>query len=93
MSPALSIPPFFEDNNAARILATSDPPRLTRCSKHIHSKYHWFREHLIPGEIEIRDIDTDDQVGDIFTKSLVVTTFRRLRNRLLGWLFPSSPPP
>jgi hypothetical protein len=79
---------IWEDNNAARLLAISDPPRLTRRSRHFHTKYHWFREHLVPGQIEIKDIDTTDQLGDLFTKSLVRASFHPLRNRLLGW-----PPP
>jgi hypothetical protein len=79
---------IWEDNNAARILAISNLPRLARRSKHIHTKYHWFREHLSPGNIEIRDINTLDQLGDLFTKPLVQALFPPLRNRLLGW-----PPP
>jgi hypothetical protein len=69
-----------------RVLVTSNLPRLTRRSRHIHAKYHWFRGHLIPGVIVIADIDSKDQLGDIFTKALVATIFEYLRNQLLGWI-------
>jgi len=32
----------FEDNRAAKILATTDPPHLTPCSKSLAINYHWF---------------------------------------------------
>jgi hypothetical protein len=59
---------IFEDNNATRILATSDPPHRTQRSRHIHVKYHWFCGHLVPGIILIAGIDSKNQLGDIFTK-------------------------
>ena len=30
-----SISSIYEDNRAAKILATTDPPRMTPCSKHL----------------------------------------------------------
>ena len=50
----------FEDNQACLALATSNPPKLTPRSKSIAVKYHWFREHLKPGVIEIRPIASAD---------------------------------
>ncbi len=76
---------IFEDNQACLALATSDPPKLTPRSKSIAVKYHWFREHLEPGVIEIRAIASADQLADIFTKPLAPTPFLHLRKLLLGW--------
>ena len=47
---------IFEDNQACLSLATSDPPKMTPRSKSIAVKYHWFREHLEPGVIDIEQI-------------------------------------
>ena len=41
-NPNSVISTVFEDNCAAKILATTDPPRLTPQSRHIAVKYHWF---------------------------------------------------
>lgn len=75
---------IFEDSQACLALATSDPPKLTPRSKSIAVKYHWFREHLEPGVIEIHPIASADQVADIFTKPLSPATFQNLHKQLLG---------
>jgi hypothetical protein len=76
---------IWEDNAACLTLASSDPPRMTPRSKSIAVKYHWFREHLVPGLIEIQAIGTKEQAADIFTKATPQATFEYLRFMLLGW--------
>ena len=76
---------IFEDNEACLKLATSDPPKMTPRSKSIAVKYHWFREHLIPGIIDIIPIASKQQLADIFTKPLTASAFAELRKQLLGW--------
>ncbi|MGH3055784.1 MAG: Ty1/Copia family ribonuclease HI, partial [Gaiellaceae bacterium] len=68
---------IWEDNQAAYILATNEPPRLTPRSKHIHVKYHWFREHWEPGTMEVVPIDTKQQLTDIMTKLQPRVEFER----------------
>ena len=80
-----SISIVWEDNQAASILATHDPPKLTPRSKHIALKYHWFREHLIPGAIELQYISTDAQKADILTKPLLRARFEHCRRLIMGW--------
>jgi hypothetical protein len=75
----------FEDNSACLILANLEPPRMTPRSKHYAIKYHWFRETLKPNKVEIVPIGTDDQIADIFTKSLGKVKFQAMRKKLMGW--------
>ena len=75
----------WEDNEAARKLATTDPPRLTPRSRSIAVKYHWFREHLKKDKIECLGIDTKSQLADLLTKSFAGPEFERLREFLMGW--------
>jgi hypothetical protein len=75
----------FEDNQAAIILASTDPPRMTPRSKHIAVKYHWFRSHLKKGEIVITHVGTDDQLADILTKPLTRNKFESARKKIIGW--------
>jgi hypothetical protein len=75
----------WEDNRAAQILATTQPPRLTPRSKHIAIRYHWFRDQLIPGKIEIKAISTKDQKADILTKALPKQTHNTIRQLSMGW--------
>ena len=76
---------IFEDNQACLSLATSDPPKMTPRSKSIAVKYHWFREHLEPGVIDVVPIASAEQLADIFTKPLGPVQFVYLRQKLLGW--------
>jgi hypothetical protein len=76
----------WEDNDAALKLATSQfPPNMTPRTKHIGIKYHWFKEHIVEGEIEVRSIDTKVQKADIFTKGLDRREFENKRKMLMGW--------
>jgi hypothetical protein len=75
----------WEDNNAARTIANSPYINMTPRTKSIAVKYHWFRQHLQPGEIEILRIDTDKQKADIFTKGLARKEFESKRRMIVGW--------
>jgi hypothetical protein len=73
----------FEDNNGALSLATS--PKMTPRSKHIAVPYHFFREHVTRGTIQIHKVASEVNTADIFTKGLVAVKFRALRLLLMGW--------
>ena len=75
----------FEDNSAALILATTDPPRLTPRSKSLAIKYHWFRSKLSPTTIVIKAVSSESNTADIFTKALPFDAFARHRKTLCGW--------
>ena len=59
--------------------------KVDTTSKHIGIPYHWFRTQVERLEIHIESIDTNDQLGDQLTKGLPVDSFRRARERLMGW--------
>ena len=75
----------FEDNEAARKLASPTMPKLTPRSKHIAVTFHWIREKLEPLNIVILSIDTKDQLGDIFTKGLTQKEFESKRKLVSNW--------
>ncbi|GJT11576.1 hypothetical protein Tco_0858618 [Tanacetum coccineum] len=68
--------PIFCDNNSA--IAMPNNPVLHSRTKHIDIRYHFFRDHILKGDIEIHFIPTRYQLGDIFTKPLDEPTFKRL---------------
>ena len=80
-----SISIVWEDNQAASLLATQDPPKMTPRSKHIAIQYHWFCEHLSPGNIELQYIPTNIQKADILTKPLLWARFEQCRLLVMGW--------
>ena len=80
-----TISTVFEDNRAAQILATVDPPRMTPRSKHMAVKYHWFCSHLSPSSIVVKSVPSQQNKADIFTKALPRNLFERHRKAICGW--------
>ncbi len=76
----------WEDNAGALTLANLEPGQITpRSKQYAITKYHWFRSHLKPSQVEVKKIDTHDQKADILTKGLITATFRSIRKLLCGW--------
>jgi hypothetical protein len=51
-------------------------------AKHIKVRHHFLRDHVEKGDIEMKFIDTERQVADIFTKPLDSSRFASLRGEL-----------
>jgi hypothetical protein len=72
--------PLMCDNESAVKLATN-PVQHSR-TKHIDIRHHFLRVHVGKGDISVYSIGTDDQLADIFTKSLDETRFCKLRSEM-----------
>ncbi|GJV17515.1 retrovirus-related pol polyprotein from transposon TNT 1-94 [Tanacetum coccineum] len=72
--------PIFCDNTSA--IAISNNPILHSRTKHIDLRYHFIRDHILKGDIELHFIPTEYQLVDIFTKPLDEPTFTRLKAEL-----------
>ena len=68
------------DNLSAVRLAEN--PVFHARTKHVEVHYHFLREKVLQGDIEMRPVKTNDQVADIFTKSLPATKLSEFRNSL-----------
>ena len=83
-----TISTVFEDNRAAKLLATTDPPRLTPRSKHLAVRHHWFRSHLGVKDgkgIRIEDVASALNKADFLTKALSRDAFLKNRLAVCGW--------
>ncbi len=76
---------IHEDNVGALALGKLEPRHMTPQSKQYAIKYHWFREHIGPRNIELVKISSQDQLGDIFTKGLSRVSISLLQKKLMGW--------
>nr|GFB26624.1 retrovirus-related Pol polyprotein from transposon TNT 1-94 [Tanacetum cinerariifolium] len=72
--------PIFCDNTSA--IAIFDNLVLHSRTKHINIRYHFNRDHILKGYIELHFIPTEYQLADIFTKPLGEPTFTRLKVEL-----------
>lgn len=69
--------PLYEDNQSAICIAKN--PQSHHKMKHVDIKYHYVRDKVQDGTIEIRYCPTDDMIADILTKGLTYDRFARLR--------------
>ncbi|GJR39069.1 retrovirus-related pol polyprotein from transposon TNT 1-94 [Tanacetum coccineum] len=83
--------PIFCDNTSA--IAISNNPVLHSRTKHIDIRYHFIRDHILKGDIELHFIPTQYQLDDIFTKPLDEPTFKRLIVELCMLNIDSKPEP
>ena len=72
--------PLWCDNESA-IKISFNPVQHFK-TKHIEIQYHFIRDHIRRGEIELNYVNTHDNLADIFTKPLDEARFRELRHEL-----------
>lgn len=68
------------DNKSAIALA-KNPVHHDR-SKHIDVKFHFIRESMETGQVEVDYVRTQEQLADVLTKSLGRVQFTEMRRRL-----------
>ncbi|GJS77696.1 retrovirus-related pol polyprotein from transposon TNT 1-94 [Tanacetum coccineum] len=67
---------IFYDNTS--VIAISNNPVLHSRTKHIDIRYHFIRDHILKGDIELHFVPTDLQLANIFTNPLAEPSFTRL---------------
>nr|GFA74431.1 hypothetical protein [Tanacetum cinerariifolium] len=72
----------FSDADYAGSIATSCNPVQHSRTKHITVRFHFIKEHVEKGTIELYFVKTDYQLADIFTKALPTDRFNYLVRRL-----------
>nr|GEX29431.1 retrovirus-related Pol polyprotein from transposon TNT 1-94 [Tanacetum cinerariifolium] len=73
--------PIYCDSKSA-IAISCNPVQHSR-TKHIVVRYHFIKEHVEKGTIELYFVKTDYQLADLFTKALPVDRFNYLVRRLV----------
>ena len=76
-SPQTTPTTIYEDNQSA--IAMTKNPQFHGRSKHIDIKYHFIREQVNKGNIELTYCPTAEMVADMFTKGLSRELFCKLR--------------
>eukprot|EP01052_Picozoa_sp_SAG31_P036152 SAG31_NODE_4470_length_3205_cov_70.394915_4_plen_113_part_00 len=68
------------DNITALKWASVDA--VTPKNKHIRTIYHWLREHIRDGSIDLRDCPTQDNLADCLTKPIVGPPAQRISDAI-----------
>jgi hypothetical protein len=72
--------PLLCDNMSA--ISVAENSMLHLRTKHIDVHFHFIFDHSKKGDIDLRHVDTQRQLADIFTKPLDRSTFAHLRGEL-----------
>ncbi len=72
---------LFGDNQGAISLA--EAARVTKRSKHVQVRYHWIREQIANGVMELKYVQTDQQIADCLTKPLSKMKFNYFRSKMV----------
>ena len=73
----------YEDNSSCLKFTTK--PKMSSRIKHIAIPYHFFRSKVESLQVKVIAINTENQLGDQFTKGLPEPKFVKDRYRLMGW--------
>eukprot|EP00965_Chrysotila_dentata_P169690 5601133-Pleurochrysis_carterae.AAC.2 len=74
--------PMYVDNSGA--VELSKERRSCQRSMHVDRRDLKVREYVAHGNIEVREIGTDDNVADVFTKSLPANVHHKHVNTARG---------
>lgn len=72
---------IYEDNSSAILIAKYG--NFTKNSRYIEVQYHFVNENYENNKIEVIKIDSENNVADLFTKSLSKAKFIRFREMLM----------
>ncbi|KXJ39338.1 hypothetical protein RP20_CCG002201 [Aedes albopictus] len=72
--------PIYEDNQSTIRIAEDD--RDYKRLKHVDTKFHFLRELVQQGKIDIRFVRSAEQQADLMTKGLPAAVFKGLRSKL-----------
>jgi hypothetical protein len=74
---------IFKDNSGTVEMA--NVPKMRPRTKHLNIKYHFFRQFVQQGILQVMHIAGEQQRADIFTKALNLMTFFKHRKSIMGW--------
>jgi hypothetical protein len=72
--------PLMYDNTST--ISVAKNPVFHKKMRHVERRQHFLRDHVEKGDIEMRYIDTERQLADIFTKPIDSFQFADLQREI-----------
>jgi hypothetical protein len=73
--------PLFIDNTAVKFMASEW--KVTENTKHINTRYHFLRSHVMRGTIAIYYVDSEENIADLGTKPLAQQAHDYLMSKIM----------
>ncbi|RVW59276.1 Retrovirus-related Pol polyprotein from transposon RE1 [Vitis vinifera] len=80
--PTVSLSTMEAEYRAAAMAAQEKNPVFHARTKHVEVHYHFIREKVLEEEVELKQIKSEDQVADLFTKGLSGSKFESFCHQL-----------
>ncbi|ESX02669.1 Polyprotein (gag/pol) of Ty/Copia retrotransposon [Ogataea parapolymorpha DL-1] len=74
------VPILFGDNTSSISLAKH--PTQHQRTKHIDIRYHFIRDHILKGDLQIEYVDSQSNIADLLTKQLVREKLNSLKKKM-----------
>ena len=74
-----AVPLYYDNQSAVRL---AENPVFHARTKHVEVHYHFIREKVLEEEVELKQIKSEDQVADLFTKGLSGSKFESFCHQL-----------
>jgi hypothetical protein len=74
----------YQDNQAAILLEKNGRASSSKRTKHINTRYFFITDRMTKKELSVAWCPTEDMTGDFWTKPLQGSSFRRLRDLVMG---------
>ena len=75
---------FYQDNQSAMKLEKNGRQSSSQRTRHVNIRYFFIKDKIDQGEITLEYCPTDRMIADFFTKPLQGSSFRRLRDVVMG---------
>ena len=76
-------PTILHGDNQGSLILAKNPKNHSR-TKHIDTRYHFIRDHILQNDITVMYVPTEENKADLFTKSLGSNTFNSHSSQLIS---------
>jgi hypothetical protein len=75
---------LLQDNTSAILLETNGRKSSTKRTRHMNIRYFYIKDHVDANIVRIEYCNTDDMLGDFFTKPLQGMKFKQMRDHIMN---------
>jgi hypothetical protein len=75
---------LYQDNTSAILLETNGQKSSTKRTRHMNIRFFYIKDHVDSGTVKVDYCNTDEMIGDLFTKPLQGKKFKKFRDMIMN---------